>query len=58
MIAEKTERARAYSKALEKKQETLTKSCWLQSVIGNEILACTLNMGKWAATRMESLLWD
>jgi hypothetical protein len=27
MIAEKTERARAYSKALEKKQETLTKSC-------------------------------
>jgi hypothetical protein len=41
MIAEKTERARAYIKSLEKKQETLTKSCWLQSVIGNEILTCT-----------------
>ena len=26
--------------------------------IGNEILTRTLNMGKWAATRMDSLLWE
>ena len=29
-----------------------------QSVIGNEILVRTLNMDEWAATRMESLLWE
>ena len=32
MIAEKMERARAYSNALERKQETLIESRWLQSV--------------------------
>ena len=58
MIAEKMERARAYSNALKKTQETFLKGRWLQSVIGNEDLVCTLNMDKRAVARMAYLLVD
>ena len=52
------ERARAYSNALEKTQETFLKGRWLQSVMGNEDLVCTLNMDKRAVARMAYLLVD
>ena len=59
LIAEKMERARAYSKVVENKRESLAENRQIRKVCkGNEVPVCTLNMDERAATRMESLVWE